>query len=117
MILILAIILYMILGVSLHGSAKMKVPDGKMLEVKLEYNTMIESIQILGDFFLYPDTLLREIENQLVGTSMSESEESIRIRISGLVKAKNATMIGITPEAIASVVKRAMTNEMEGNQA
>ena len=95
----------------------MKVPDGKMLEVKIEYNTMIESIQILGDFFLYPDTLLHEIENQLIGTSKNESEANISMRISELVKSKNATMIGITPEAIASVVKRAMGNEMEGNPA
>ena len=107
----------MIFGVFLHGSARMKVPGGKMLEVKLEFNGTIKSIQILGDFFLYPDTLLQEIESRLVGTGTEESEENIRMRISELVGSKNATMVGITPEAIASAVKRAMGNEMEGNKA
>ena len=95
----------------------MKVPGGKVVEAKIEFGESITEAQILGDFFLYPDTLLKEIEERLVGTNAKETEESIRIRISELVRSRNATMVGITPEAIASVVKRAMGNGMEGNKA
>ncbi len=95
----------------------MKVPDGKMVEARIEYGGTITKVQILGDFFVYPDGMLREIENMLIGTGVNESEEHISMRISELVKSKGITLVGVTPEAIASVLKRAIKNDVEGNKA
>ena len=95
----------------------MKVPGGKMVEVRVEFGEAVTKARILGDFFMYPDTALEGIESLLVGTQPQESEAAIAKRISTLVKLEGATMIGLTPEAIANVVKRAIENAMESNKA
>ncbi len=66
---------------TLHGAAKLKVPGGKMISVKLTYGKSIEGIQILGDFFINPEESLAEIEKALSGASITDSKEDIAARI------------------------------------
>ena len=95
----------------------MKVPNGKMVEARLEYDSSIKSVQLLGDFFVYPDNGLNGIEEMLAGLSVDAKEEEIAKRISEFATRNGVTLIGVTPEAIASVVKRAMSDGMESNKA
>ena len=96
-------------GVILKGFAKFKVPGGKLVEVKLDYSDTIQNIQILGDFFLYPENALKDIEKALVNLRINESEESMAKTIGIVVKNRSITLIGITPEAIAKVIKMAVS--------
>ena len=89
----------------MEGSAKQKVPGGKLLIIKLWYSQKIERIQILGDFFAYPESAIENIENALSGISKDSSEEEIVERIMQIVKRDNVEMIGITPESIAQTIK------------
>lgn len=92
----------------MKGSAKQKVPGGKLLSVKIEYNDEIESVQILGDFFLHPEESLGKIEDSIKKIKTSESAEKIAERVRKIVTEEGIEMIGVTPEAIGNVVKLAM---------
>ena len=101
----------------MKGSAKVKVPNGKIVEVKLDFDGSINSIQILGDFFMYPESALKELESVLVGVSSSESEKNLTWIILETLKRNNATAIGVTPDAIANVIRKAIGDEVESNKA
>ncbi len=87
----------------------MKVPGGKMVTVKLDCDSTITKIEITGDFFMYPEETLKEIEKALIGVSTNESEQNISWIIFETSKRNRATMIGVTPEAIASLIKKAIS--------
>ncbi|HUC38869.1 MAG TPA: hypothetical protein VL944_01940 [Candidatus Acidoferrum sp.] len=93
----------------MEGSAKVKVPGGKLVAVKVEYNSAIEKIKITGDFFMYPESALGELEKILVGVNVGESEENLAYTVYETLHRSRVTMIGVTPEAIASAIKRAVS--------
>ncbi|MDE1855899.1 MAG: hypothetical protein KGH49_01545 [Candidatus Micrarchaeota archaeon] len=92
----------------MEGSAKQKVPGGKLLTVKISYSERIESVQILGDFFLYPEDSLRYIEASITGIKTSESEAEIAKRISDAMSANGVEIIGVTAQAIAQTIRMAV---------
>lgn len=92
----------------MKGVSKYKVPGGKLIEVRLEYNKCIEKLQILGDFFIHPEESLYSIESGLLNTRVDEEEEKIAEKINSIVHAKKIEMIGITPESIAKAIKMAV---------
>jgi len=92
----------------LHGDAKLKVPGGKLVAVKVTYSRKIEGIQILGDFFIHPEESLAQIEECLVGMDSGASSDEIAKRIDSLARERGIQMIGITPEAIAQVMRMAI---------
>lgn len=79
-----------------------------MIAVKLDYDDKIRKVVITGDFFVYPETALREIENAIVGSSANETDAAMREKIVAKVEAAGAELLGITPEAIVSTIKMAM---------
>ena len=93
----------------MHRSAKLKVRGGKLVEVKLECDSLIRSAQVVGDFFIHPEDSLRDIEGSLVGTDVNESEEGMSKRISEVVEREGITMIGVSPQAIAKAVRMAVS--------
>ncbi|MDE1856857.1 MAG: biotin--protein ligase [Candidatus Micrarchaeota archaeon] len=101
----------------MEGTARQKVPGGKLLIVKLRYGSRIEGAQILGDFFLHPEESLKDIEDSLVGISYDANEEEIARVVGAVMDRERIEAIGITPEAIANSVKQAMKNGMESNRA
>ena len=49
----------------------------KLIKVSLEYDEdskIINSITITGDFFLYPEETLDELEDNLIGTKLGKDE-------------------------------------------
>ena len=92
----------------MESFAEQKVTGGKLVGVQLKFSDRIESIKILGDFFLYPEESLYKIEQTLLGLYINSSEEEIVERISKVVSEEKAEMIGVTPEAIAETIIIAM---------
>ncbi len=101
----------------MEGSAKQKVPGGKLLSIKVKYGKKVEKIEILGDFFLYPEEALSEIEKSLTGIDTNLAENEITIMVQSVVDKEGAELVGITPEAIASTLRSAIKNGMESNSA
>jgi lipoate-protein ligase A len=92
----------------MNGGSRYKVPQGKLLEMRIDYDSKIRKVEMLGDFFLYPEESITEIEKAIVGIGVDESEEKIAERIRRLESSEGIEMIGITPEAIARAVKMAV---------
>jgi len=92
----------------LYKSAKLKVLGGKLLEITLEYNGVIKKATITGDFFMYPESALQDIEKSLVGTKVERTEQEIAEQISKKIEGIGVTMIGIGVEDIAKIVKMAV---------
>ena len=88
--------------------AEYKVPGGKLVNVKLECESRIEKIQVLGDFFLYPEKALRKIEASLIGMNKDSSEKELADEIAKVVSREDAEMIGVTPNAIAHAIRMAI---------
>ena len=55
----------------------------KLVKISLEYDEdskIINSITITGDFFLYPEETLDELEVNLIGTKLGKDEIKQKIR-------------------------------------
>ena len=92
----------------MEGFAEQKVPGGKLVSVKVEYDEKINSVQVLGDFFLHPEDTIYKIEKAIVGTSVNADSAEIAGKISKVLAFAGAELIGVTPEAIAETVKMAV---------
>jgi len=88
------------------GRATYKVKDGKLIKVwVVEHHGRIEKIKITGDFFLHPETLIDEMEAALVNKPLNEGV--IAGTIERLMKERDATLIGASPEDIAKCIMMA----------
>jgi hypothetical protein len=92
----------------LKSSARLKVPGGKLLEIKIDYDKYIEKVQIIGDFFVHPEEELGKIENLLIGLDPHSGEAEIAEHVKKFVAANKITLVGITPEAIAWAITNAV---------
>ncbi len=92
----------------LEGTAKQKIPGGKLLAVKVKFDSELRDIQILGDFFLFPEDSLPKIEAALIGTPVGLDSGEISKRIDAVVAKNGIQMVGITPDAIAQTIKMAI---------
>jgi lipoate-protein ligase A len=89
--------------------AEYKVPGGKLVVVDLEVDAQrITSVQVAGDFFLEPDDALEVIHQAIVGLSVSSSAEAIGDAVRAALP-DDVVMMGFSPEAIGTVVRRAIT--------
>lgn len=92
----------------MEGLARQKVPGGKLLIIKAIYSEKIDSIQILGDFFLYPESSLDILERAIIGTEVNFDENKLASKISDIAIKNKIEMIGITPQSIAQTIKMAV---------
>lgn len=81
-----------------------KVPNGKLIKVFLDFNGRINSIKILGDFFVYPETWIEELEKELAGTELNR--ETVGKKIIAFADNNKADLFGITPEALCEAIMR-----------
>lgn len=91
-----------------HG--EYKVPGGKLVVSDFDIqNGKIANYQLTGDFFLEPASLLDELVEAVTGIDANSSITEI----AAIIRAKILTdrgLIGITPEAIGTSIRRALTN-------
>lgn len=94
----------------MHG--EYKVPGGKLVVVDLEVvDGRITKPQVSGDFFLEPDTALEVIDRALHGLDADADEASIAAAIHASL-GPGVAMYGVSPEAIAVAVRRAIDGPM-----
>lgn len=90
----------------MHGEYKM--PGGKLIVVDLAVREgCLAGVQVSGDFFLEPDDALHVIDAALEGQRADADE----VALAGAIRAQLAPgvmMYGISPEAIAVAVRRAI---------
>lgn len=90
----------------MHG--EYKVPGGKLVVADLAVTDhRLADVRISGDFFLEPDTALDAINHALCGLPADSSEAALTAAVEGALDA-GVQMYGISPEAVAVVVRRAV---------
>jgi lipoate-protein ligase A len=90
----------------MHGEYKM--PGGKLVVADLEVrNGKLTRVRISGDFFLEPDSALTLIDVALEGLPADAGDK----HHDGVLRSapgRNVRMYGVSPEAIAVAVQRAL---------
>jgi lipoate-protein ligase A len=83
-----------------------KIPGGKMLKIKVNLEgQVIQSITILGDFFLHPESTLDEIEERVVGCTVNI--ELVTSEIQKVLDKNDAVLIGASALDIARAIEKA----------
>jgi lipoate---protein ligase len=89
-----------------HG--EFKVPGGKLVVVDLEVvKGRIADFRLAGDFFLEPDSALSDIDAAISGLPADADAGQITAAVNAALP-KGATLLGFTPESIATAVRRAI---------
>lgn len=90
----------------MHGEYKM--PGGKLVVADLEVrNGKLTRVRISGDFFLEPDSALTLIDVALEGAPAEAGDQHHAAVIRAALDS-NVRMYGVSPEAIAVAVQRAL---------
>lgn len=92
----------------MKGKFEYKTPGGKLVRAEVEFNDRIEKVKITGDFFLYPEEKISEIEKALLTCSKNDAEEKITSVVENVVRKNRIEMVGIDSKAIAKVVRGAI---------
>ena len=86
----------------MKGKYTLKVPNGKLLKVFLEYEgEKINKIKITGDFFIHPEETIEELERELLGIEF----KSIEKKIDDFFNIKKPKVFGITKESLKEAIK------------
>lgn len=95
----------------MHGEYKM--PGGKLVVADVNvHDGRLANVQISGDFFLEPDSALQTINRVLEGQLEDAGEAELSTAV-GQALGANVMMYGISPEAIAVAVRRALQGNAE----
>lgn len=90
----------------MHG--EYKVPGGKLVVADLDVTDgQLAGVRISGDFFMEPDTALDAINQALCGLPAASDEAALTAAVERALDA-GVQMYGITPEAVAVVLRRAI---------
>ncbi|MEM4268107.1 MAG: lipoate protein ligase C-terminal domain-containing protein [Candidatus Woesearchaeota archaeon] len=90
-----------------------KVPGGKLLRIRAKVTNTIQFVEIAGDFFIYPEESISDIENCLIGCNIVQHE--IETRLSAIANKKNIIMVGISPKHIADAIIQGHNSSKELN--
>jgi len=98
--------------------ATVKISGKKSLKVKVAADLTINAIRINGDYFLYPEETIFEIEKSLIGQTVKApladqiEADSMAARYASLIHKvlvrEKAAFIGVTPEDIANAIVTAL---------
>ncbi|WP_087004102.1 biotin/lipoate A/B protein ligase family protein [Gulosibacter sp. 10] len=91
----------------MHG--EYKVPGGKLVVIDFDVvDGALANVRLAGDFFLEPDDALDAVNAGLEGLPQQASAEEVVRRVREALP-EDAQLLGFSPEAIAVVVRRAIT--------
>ncbi len=88
----------------MKGEASVKVPEGKLVKLEVDYGDKVEDISITGDFFLEPPEALEEFERALEGLKTDFSRDEVVEEL----EAVDARTIGFSRKDIAEALKEAV---------
>jgi lipoate-protein ligase A len=93
----------------MHGEYKM--PGGKLVVIDLDVRDgRLADVQLSGDFFLEPDSALDTINRALEGLSEHADETALAAAVRNALPV-DVMMYGLSPEAVAVAVRRALHKE------
>jgi len=85
----------------MNSKSVYKIPNGKLLKISLTYNeekNTIDCINIMGDFFAYPEEAIESLENELKNSVI---EKNILLnKINLVIKENNFEFIGLDAEGL-----------------
>ena len=85
----------------MKGKSILKVPNGKLLKIFLEYDKdRITKIKITGDFFIHPEETIDELEKELTGLDF----QSVNKTIDEFFESKKPTVFGITIDSLKEAI-------------
>ncbi|MFD6056010.1 biotin/lipoate A/B protein ligase family protein [Agromyces sp. NPDC060279] len=91
----------------MHG--EYKVPGGKLVVVDFDVvDGLIRNPRVAGDFFLEPDEALGDLDRALDGLPAASDAKTIAKAVADGLR-PDAVLLGFSPEAVAVVVRRALT--------
>ncbi len=94
---------------TMHG--EYKTPGGKLVIVDFSVaNSTLNSVQVSGDFFLYPDDALPQITAAMEGLPITADGEAIAHRIANVL-APDVVMLGFSPQAIGFAIRNALEEQ------
>lgn len=80
-----------------------KVKDGKLIRVQLtRENDEIEEIKITGDFFLYPEEVIEDLEKRLTGHPLREGD--LKTTVKSILEKRDATLMGASSEDLVRCI-------------
>jgi lipoate-protein ligase A len=87
------------------GKCTYKVPNGKLIKVKVEYDSKnIIMVQITGDFFIHPEESIDDLELALKNTEYSR--KNVSDIISRFFSSDSLIAFGITPQAVVDALMK-----------
>ncbi len=93
----------------MHGEYKM--PAGKLIVIDLDVQDgRLAGVRLSGDFFLEPDSALQAINAALEGQPEHADKARLAMTVRDALPA-DVMMYGISPEAVAVTVHRAVHGE------
>ena len=99
----------------MHG--EYKVPGGKLVVVDLSVaDGHLSRVQVSGDFFLEPDSALESMNDALRGLPADAGEALLAAAIH-VALGPGVQLYGVTPEAVAIAVRRALDAHGQGAPA
>lgn len=97
----------------MHG--EYKTPGGKLVVVDFAVSdARLREVVVSGDFFLYPEEALSAITCALEGLDVELAEVEIAERVR-IAMPRDAELLGTSPEAIASAIRRALAADREAS--
>ena len=95
----------------MHTTITEKIPSGKLVRIKVDFDTTIKKLQITGDFFLHPEDSIEKIEKSIKDTSITTDQQQFKEKIDAVLNKLNAQLIGVTSDDLARLIKQAVTSK------
>ena len=86
-------------------SGKSIYKAGKLLKIQLEYDALaytIQSIRIMGDFFLYPEEGIEVLQQQLIGVILTQ--DALTQKINQILTNEHLEPFGFNAEQLAEAI-------------
>lgn len=94
---------------AMHGEYKM--PGGKLVVADLRSRDgKLDGVRISGDFFLDPDSALDVMDAALNGHPVTATAQALAESVRAAL-ADDVSMYGVSPDAIAMAVRRALDGQ------
>ena len=94
----------------MERKAVLKVPNGKLLKITADIDdTVLVSLQITGDFFVYPEESIIQLEQLLRYQPLEK--DLLLYMIDAFFKQNNVELFGVTAEAISDAIIQCASQE------
>lgn len=92
--------------------SEMKVPNGKLLRADVRAADTIEAVELHGDFFIYPEEALNDIEDALIGAPQDSTADDLERQVRQALD-ENTELVGFQPVHVAEVVQKTLDGDTD----